>query len=767
MAGVVAGNLEGFDLRGTAELDEVVVAGNRIGAGRAEYAWLDALTPRASVEADAVLDSLRAGGLAFDSLSARVRHHQAEGNGTADLAVYQDGGHEYRLGSRYDLRPDQGEVRLDSLSLRMDDTHWALAEPSRVGWGGQGIEVDRIELRERSGGRILVDGRLPTEGTGDFELAIEQLQIGDLVALLPDTVEATGLLSVHATVEGTMTNPRLEGDLRLVDFTYGGGRIPMLEATFDYADTELTSRAAVRNLSRELLIAEGTLPVDLSLTDDPEERLLDRPMRLDLRLDDLQLDSLPQFTEAVGALRGRVDGTVEVRGTPRAPEVDGAIHLDGGAADLTQPGIELREVTAALAIHEDTLVLDSLSARSDGGPIRAAGTLDITTPTRPGFDLILQASGAEVLDNEQGRLVVDSDLAIKGPFDRVRVTGDINVREGVIYIPESEKPVIDFDDPALTAVIDTTRVDPVLLPRPNPLLDNLEVDVDVQIARDTWFRNSDANIELYTPVDGPLSLHLDQRERAFTLEGSIQTDRGEYSYSGRRFEIDNGSIIFLGNPEFNPLLQILAHHEVPQPRGEALTILITIGGTLVQPTIELGSNAQPPLSETDLISYLAFGRSSSSLLVQGGSTVSGGEPGSDDLGALATQKLSGVALGALMEEALKDLEAGGLNELGLDVFRISPADLPDELGLEEGGNVFRSTELEAGKYLTPRIFVAGQGRATSSWPGIRLEYHSHGGFVWTTTWEPRYLPSDPTFDPDTEAVRTRVFGSFLQWEWRY
>jgi translocation and assembly module TamB len=765
--GVVAGNLHEFDLRGSAEIDDVLVHGTAIRAGRAEIAWLSALTPEASFEFDLALDSLQRGSLAFDSLSAAVRHRPIDGHGAADLAIYKDEGHEARVRSRYDLTPERSEIRLDSLRLRLDDARWTLTEPAAVRWGGEGVEVDRIDLRETSGGRIYVDGRLPTEGTADLELVIEEFEVGDLAALLPDTVDASGRLSVRATARGTLADPRFEGELSLVDLAYGSGKVPTLDASFDYAAADLAAHAEARDDEHGLLlVADGTLPVDLSLAGAVEDRLLDRPMRVDIRLDEFVLDSLPQFTEAVIGMRGTLEGAVAMRGTPRRPDVDGAIRLDGGAMDLTQPGLQLRDVSAALTIREAVIVVDSLIAWSGDGPIRATGALDITMLTQPGFDLNLEARGAKVLDNEQGRLVIDSDLSIEGPFDSVQVAGEIDVLEGVIYIPEPEKQVIDLENPSVIAVIDTTRLDPVVLPRPNPLLANLQVDVDVRVSRNTWLRSADANIEIYTPAGVPLGIELDQRERALTLEGSIQTDRGEYTYSGRRFEVESGSIIFLGSPELNALLQILARYEVPQPRGEALAILITIGGTLAEPTIQLGSNAQPPISETELISYLAFGGSSSSLLVQGGSGVSGEGAGAG-LGALATQKLAGVALGALMDDVIEDLESSGMNELGLDVFRISPADLPDELALEEGGNVFKTTELEAGKYLTPRIFVAGQGRPIRALPGIRFEYRTPGGFVWTTSWEPRYLPNTPTFDLDREAVQTRVFGSFLLWEWRY
>nr|MBA3970384.1 translocation/assembly module TamB domain-containing protein [Gemmatimonadota bacterium] len=144
-----------------------------------------------------------------------------------------------------------------------------------------------------------------------------------------------------------------------------------------------------------------------------------------------------------------------------------------------------------------------------------------------------------------------------------------------------------------------------------------------------------------------------------------------------------------------------------------------------------------------------------------------GGGGSGNVGALATQKLTAVALGALVNDAVTDLERGGAREFGLDVFRISPTDLPSELRLDGASNLLRGTELEAGRYLTSRWFVAGQGRATAL-PGVRVEYRTPAGFRWMTTWEPRYQPAEPSFSTADEVVaQRRVLGTFLFWEWRY
>ena len=49
---------------------------------------------------------------------------------------------------------------------------------------------------------------------------------------------------------------------------------------------------------------------------------------------------------------------------------------------------------------------------------------------------------------------------------------------------------------------------------------------------------------------------------------------------------------------------------------------IAINGTARKPVISLTSDAQPPLSQSDLLSYLAFGQSSTSLLSSAGSSAS-------------------------------------------------------------------------------------------------------------------------------------------------
>ena len=123
-----------------------------------------------------------------------------------------------------------------------------------------------------------------------------------------------------------------------------------------------------------------------------------------------------------------------------------------------------------------------------------------------------------------------------------------------------------------------------------------------------------------------------------------------------------------------------------------------------------------------------------------------------------------------MDEVVADLEQEG-GERGLDVLRISPADdLPTELVF--GGafqNILRGAEIKAGKYLTRQLFISAQGRATTETvPGLLVEFRPGEGFILRSTWEPRYLPREPTFATDEPGVDPkRTFGLFLLWQRRY
>ncbi len=769
--GTLTGNIGRFDARGTVSARALSLGASYVGRGSATFSLAGYGTPTPLVHLDAFGDTVIVAGFGFDSARVVGSYNglSANGTGSADVAVFQDPQRDFRAHSDFDLSLDQKQVALKDVLLRFDTTTWRSSHPATIGWGSQGVTVGGLELLGSTGGYLRADGRLPASGSADLRLDVEGLQLGQIMTLAQDTASLQGVLGLHAHVQGTTRAPVLSGTVALVRGVWGGRPFPDLRATLSYADADLRGNAQFFQGPQLLATADAQLPLNLALSGVTGPRLLrTAPLQLDVRADSLPLEVLPSFTDAVSDVRGRVRGTVAVRGTLDSPTTNGALQLELGSLRVTSSGVLYNDIVGTVRLQDRTAHVDSIMAHAVG-TIRATGTVDLAQLTRPAFDLAVAASDVTVLDNKWGRIRADASLAVKGPYTALDVSGDTRITGGIIYAPEVRtQHATNLDDPTLAGIIDTTGLGPNVLTAPNPLLQNLNVDVALRIDPDTWVRNSQANVEIYTPDDaGPLHVRMDNAHQTLSLLGSVNSDRGEYTYSGRVFQLSTGSATFLGGGTLNPLLQLSAIYNVQRRGQEALDIQINVSGTMMEPRVTFQSNAQPPLSQSDLLSYLAFGQSASSLVtLQSSAALStGGSGGLAGIPALVQQQVGSLAIGAMVEQTVSDLQEQG-TRAGLDVFRVHPGELPAEAAFQSYfSNVLNGTEIEAGKYLSRRFFVELRGRTTTI-PGVLLEYRRPSGFTWTTTWEPRFLPAEPSFSALT-ASRVRAFGTFLRWSKRF
>ena len=160
---------------------------------------------------------------------------------------------------------------------------------------------------------------------------------------------------------------------------------------------------------------------------------------------------------------------------------------------------------------------------------------------------------------------------------------------------------------------------------------NLIVEnVQVRMGNDVWLRSAEANINLGGSVAVQVG-RSQSSERAFdqlALEGTLTTNRGTYRLNlgivQPKFVVENGTVQFLGDPDFNALLNINALntvHRMSRARNvteQDLRIRVHIGGTLVRPQLSLSSaDSLLNISQTDLFSYLLTGAPSFSVSSQG------------------------------------------------------------------------------------------------------------------------------------------------------
>jgi hypothetical protein len=130
------------------------------------------------------------------------------------------------------------------------------------------------------------------------------------------------------------------------------------------------------------------------------------------------------------------------------------------------------------------------------------------------------------------------------------------------------------------------------------------------------------------------------------------------------------------------------------PEGEEIPVIAKITGTLLAPKLSLESTQRPPLSETELVSYLMFGKPSFSL--SGGNSAQGTE----QLAKLQT------AVSYLSSALSSELQRTLISDLGvpIDYIEIRPGEVSSG-GPAGTSGVAQVAQLAAGWQIGRKWFV--------------------------------------------------------------
>lgn len=265
-------------------------------------------------------------------------------------------------------------------------------------------------------------------------------------------------------------------------------------------------------------------------------------------------------------------------------------------------------------------------------------------------------------------------------------------------------------------------------------------------------------------MGGDLVINWDRSGGDLVLTGQLAATRGTYSYFNRQFQVSEGAVEFVGTPGLDPNLNIQAATRLRTTEGEPLTITAAVAGTLTEPRVSLSSDAQPPIAESDLVSYLVFGRPSFAL--------ASGE--SSMLQGMAGQVVGEFGLGVVANQ----LGSVAAQEVGADYFAVSQGGGAGPSSGTPRGSV-ASTQVEAGWYLRQNIFVSllsrpligvdsrSPGQSQSWFGGVRAEWQL--GDVWTVEgfYEDRFSRERVVGFGELGYRLSKILGFFLYRDWGY
>ncbi|HEX3235391.1 MAG TPA: translocation/assembly module TamB domain-containing protein [Gemmatimonadales bacterium] len=588
------------------------------------FTWLGGRRPR--VTAAVKSDSLTVQKWTFHRLTAQA-------SGFADSVGWTAGSSVGSV-SRFDgtgqwFRKDSSQIfRVDTLLAGLAAHRYRLQEPASMSLADSAPSVSPFALVATDGsGSMRVAGRVPGTEAGALSLELLGLDIHDLYGLLQrDTTGVSGEVGLDLQVGGTAKAPTLRGTARVADARFGDFQAPLAEAVLNYQNRRLDANLDLWRTGEDLLQVEAHLPLDLAFRG-AEKRQLEGPLSVRAHTDSVDLGLLEALTPAVTQVDGTLAADVQVEGSWDAPRLAGSVQVRKGTMTVPGLGVHYNTVRGSAILQGDSLLLnDVLFTTSGGGRLTVGGSVRLENLSRPVLNLAVNAKQFRAIDVRSFlSLTGTGDLQIKGPVFDATLTGRLLANSGVLYFADLiNKRIVDLEDPAYADLVDTTllRQEKLGSKFQNRFLDSLRIDdLRLEMGSDVWLRSAEANIQLEGQV------RASKVRQEYQPTGTLAAPRGTYTLKigpvARDFTVTRGEVNYQGN--LNAVLNIQAQHTVRPVRGDEVPVIANISGTLYAPKLTLSSTFRPPISETDLVSYLITGRpaNEATLVGQGGLVTTG------------------------------------------------------------------------------------------------------------------------------------------------
>ena len=516
-----------------------------------------------------------------------------------------------------------------------------------------------------------------------------------------------GSLHADLSVDGTLRAPRVEAHVQASDLKLDQTPIGYAQLEAHYADSKARITGQVFSANGGQLVLQASSTADLGLPAIRAHRLDPErwPFELHLQAQKLDLRGLSGLTVALRRAGGLFDADLSAHGTVHDPRFSG--HAACNHCELEMAGVgDFRDVH--LAIHGDTdkVVLDDLSAKNGDGDGRITASL-ARKAGGDGYELSGTVKAKEIPVYSDGQVLAHlslnaalsgnsggrggvadgkvevEDAHVKLSDEKRRKLQSLSTPDDVVIV-EDGRPIDRAQAKKLKAV--ASRIAPPSplkattpakgeSPPPSVLLWK-KMTVVVSAPHKLWVNGGGAALELGLGPDFRVVI-ADETD----LHGEVIVRRGRVDALGRRFDLKaDSSLQFDGAPD-HPTLDATAQY---QDNDDNVTVLVTAKGAIDHLNIEISSPNRPDLNQSQLYA----------LIITGHLPASAG--GSGGVGATAQNEAASLISGLIAGSLQKTLS----KHLPLDVLTIDTG----------GGQGLTGTQLEAGRYVTDRLYVGYVGR---------------------------------------------------------
>ncbi len=533
------------------------------------------------------------------------------------------------------------------------------------------IDINNFKARladEGITGKLLIGQSGNLEGT----VKLEKLNLISRILKPRELKVSGGLISGDVVLRGSFKEPNLYGQLglsegkllwstregagfiwdrALVEFSLKKGRLVV--------NTLVNSKNAKAPLGFNI-----DLPVDFSLSPFTFEVKKDGSLGGKVFVDNLEVSNFAFWLLPVREAKGYLKLDLNISGSLEKPSASGEGYLSDGFIVLKPSGYVVSELKGSFVFRPEGIYLRDFSAKTFKGEASLEGfapygdfderfnvKVRLRDVTVPGFYGIETSGSGEVdIVYSKGYPLIDGFFKVKeAELDIERLIGSIKRSIDVVEVYKG-----DYKE-------SETIIKPTLSRKLSGMDFALNLVLDLSESKRARIRGKG----IYEEVTGKLWLKKEVGKN-LRLEGLIEHVKGWYEFQSVKINVSEGYIKFKGSTV--PELYFVAQKVI---QDKVISVYVT--GPADDFQIKLLSS--PPMSDTDMVSYLLFNRPASNL------------KGSE---SIALQERAAVFLGSKASEVLK-------KAIGETPFT------PDVLQIKEGS--YGDSVIEIGKYISPDFYI--------------------------------------------------------------
>jgi translocation and assembly module TamB len=278
---------------------------------------------------------------------------------------------------------------------------------------------------------------------------------------------------------------------------------------------------------------------------------------------------------------GQLTFNMNAGGSFDRPELTGQVKLSNVAWSLESLPNGMSQLNGTLQFDQDRLQVKNLTGTTGGGQVSITGYVTY----QQGIYCDLTATGTAIRIRYPTGISsqVNTKLRLQGTQNALLLSGNVLLTRFTI------NPNLDFASFAGSS----NGVTPP--PDPNAFSNRIRLDVHVTSSPDLDFQNS------YAKLAGDIDLRVRGTIAQPTVLGHINVTEGSATFAGTKYQLQHGDIYFSNPVRIEPTIDLNATAHV-----EDYDITIGLHGTPSNLTPSFRS--EPPLSQQDIFSLLAMGR---------------------------------------------------------------------------------------------------------------------------------------------------------------